>query len=85
MKLNPEIDLGVIGEGEATWREILQKFDYVFTSGGIGPTHDDITAESISKAFDSKYEIHKKAFEILGRAMVGDEEKKPKAKRAKKS
>lgn len=27
MKLNPEIDLGVIGEGEATWREILQKFD----------------------------------------------------------
>ena len=39
--------------------------DYVFTTGGIGPTHDDITAQSISKAFDLVYEIHKEAFKIL--------------------
>ena len=35
--------------------ELSKKFNYVFTTGGIGPTHDDITARSISKAFNVKY------------------------------
>ena len=48
-----------------TVNELKKKLDYVFTSGGIGPTHDDITSESVSKAFKLKYEIHKEAYKIL--------------------
>ena len=44
---------------------LSRKFNYVFTTGGIGPTHDDITAQSISKAFKVKYEYHKEAYSIL--------------------
>ena len=44
---------------------LSKKFKYVFTTGGIGPTHDDITAESVSKAFRLKYEVHKEGYKIL--------------------
>ena len=44
---------------------LSKKFNYLFTTGGIGPTHDDITAQSISKAFRLKYEFHQEAYGIL--------------------
>ena len=46
-------------------KSLSKKFNYVFTTGGIGPTHDDITAQSIAKAFKVKYGYHQEAFKIL--------------------
>jgi molybdenum cofactor synthesis domain-containing protein len=45
--------------------DLNKKFNYTFTTGGIGPTHDDITALSIAKAFKVKYEFNKEAYLIL--------------------
>jgi len=60
--------------------ELKRGFNYVFTTGGIGPTHDDITAKSLSKAFKTKYEYHKEAYSILekyyGRGRFNDGRKK---------
>ncbi len=44
---------------------LRRKFTYVFTSGGIGPTHDDITSLAISKAFRDKLIKNKEAEQIL--------------------
>ena len=44
---------------------LRKQHNYVFTSGGIGPTHDDITSESISKAFQLPYEKHEEGYKIL--------------------
>jgi len=44
---------------------LRKKYNYLFTTGGIGPTHDDITALAISKAFKKKYEYNKEAYQIL--------------------
>jgi molybdenum cofactor synthesis domain-containing protein len=45
--------------------ELSKNFNYVFTTGGIGPTHDDITSLSIAKAFKVKYEFNTEAYSIL--------------------
>src|ERR1700749_4620697 len=49
----------------ATVNEVRRAFDYVFTTGGIGPTHDDITAQSIAEAFAVKLYLHPEAKRLL--------------------
>src|SRR5471030_2464152 len=49
----------------ATVNEVREKFDYVFTTGGIGPTHDDITSETIAQAFGVKWILHPEAKRLL--------------------
>jgi molybdenum cofactor synthesis domain-containing protein len=49
----------------AAVNEVRAKFDYVFTTGGIGPTHDDITAECIAAAFGLPLIVHPEARRLL--------------------
>jgi len=61
VRVIPDIEKTIV----ETLNVLRKENNYVFTTGGIGPTHDDITASSVSKAFGLKYEIHKEAYKIL--------------------
>jgi len=66
-----------------TINELRAKLAYVFTTGGIGPTHDDITAESISKVFNQKYKYHPEAYKILEEYYKGQDFNEGRKKMAK--
>ena len=61
VRVVPDVEKKIID----TLNVLRAENDYVFTTGGIGPTHDDITAQSVARAFGIKFEIHKEAFKIL--------------------
>jgi molybdenum cofactor synthesis domain-containing protein len=54
-----------VEEIAATVRECMTKFDYVFTSGGVGPTHDDVTIEGIARAFGRKIVRHPELVAVI--------------------
>ena len=57
----PDIEAEIV----AAVNQLRVKFDYVFTTGGIGPTHDDITADSIAAAFGVGIDYHPEAMALL--------------------
>lgn len=61
VRIVPDIEDTIVN----TLRELKSKVDYVFTSGGIGPTHDDITAYCVAKAVGSELEENAQARELL--------------------
>ncbi len=51
----------------STVNECRAQYDNVFTTGGIGPTHDDITADCIAAAFNTELELHPEVVELIKR------------------
>jgi molybdenum cofactor synthesis domain-containing protein len=58
VRVIPDVPQVIIG----TVNEVRAKFDQVFTTGGIGPTHDDITSECVAAAFGVPWEPHPEAW-----------------------
>ena len=62
-------EVRVVADEEAAIVEAVNvlraQYDYVFTTGGIGPTHDDITADSIAAAFGVSIDVDQRALDLL--------------------
>jgi molybdenum cofactor synthesis domain-containing protein len=57
----------VIDEIAATVRAFSQRYQHVFTSGGVGPTHDDLTMEGVARAFGTRVSRHPQLEGLLRR------------------
>ena len=69
VRVIPDVPARIIG----TVNEMRAAFDQVFTTGGIGPTHDDITSECVAAAFGVPWEIHAPTYELM-LARIGAEQ-----------
>lgn len=54
-------------------RAFSERFDHVLTTGGVGPTHDDVTMEAVARAFDAPLETHAEMERKLREALDGSE------------
>jgi molybdenum cofactor synthesis domain-containing protein len=63
-----------------TVNDLRSRYDYIFSTGGIGPTHDDITAECVAKAFGTTLERNEEAFQLLEEHYGLEELTPPRAK-----
>jgi molybdenum cofactor synthesis domain-containing protein len=67
-------EVRVVADDEAAIVEAVNvlrtRYDYVFTTGGIGPTHDDITAECVAKAFGVAINHDPRAIKILSERLA---------------
>jgi molybdenum cofactor synthesis domain-containing protein len=61
VRVVPDEEAAIVGAVNA----LRSQYSYVFTTGGIGPTHDDITADCVAKAFDVPIEYDPRAVDIL--------------------
>jgi molybdenum cofactor synthesis domain-containing protein len=61
VRIVPDEELEIVAAVNA----LRRRYTYVFTTGGIGPTHDDITAESVANAFGVAIDYHPRAVEIM--------------------
>jgi molybdenum cofactor synthesis domain-containing protein len=67
-------EVRVVGDEEpeivAALNALRKRYTYVFTTGGIGPTHDDITADAVAKAFGVPIDYHPQAVELLRKRLA---------------
>ena len=61
VRVVPDVEAEIVGAVNA----LRVKYDYLFTTGGIGPTHDDITADCVAAALGVPLEVHPEAVAIL--------------------
>lgn len=67
VRVIPDVPAEIIDAVNAT----RKKYDHVFTTGGIGPTHDDITGECISAAFGVPWEAHPPTVAVMAEYYAG--------------